>query len=242
MIYGYCRISRKQQSIDRQIRNIKAEYPDAIIVQEAFSGRYMNRPKWLSLLKQVKSGDMIVFDSVSRMSRNAEEGIKTYFELYDKGVHLVFLKEHYVDTDVYAENLADKIPMQGGAEDEIFKGLNNYFRLLAEKQIRIAFEQAAKEVDDLRQRTREGIETARLNGKQIGQAKGKKLNVKKEAPAKAMILKYNDDFEGTLNDSECIKLIGISRSTFYKYKREIIEAAWNEPLTNPELAGEFDDL
>ena len=235
MIYGYCRISRKQQSIERQIRNIKAEYPDAVIVQEAFSGRYMNRPKWLNLLNHVNAGDTIVFDSVSRMSRNAEEGIKTYFELYDKEVHLVFLKEHYVDSDVYADNLSDKIPMQGGDEDEIFKGLNNYFRRLAEKQIKIAFEQAAKEVDDLRQRTREGIETARLNGKQIGQEKGKKLNVKKEAPAKAMIIKYNDDFEGTLNDSECIKLIGISRSTFYKYKKEIIESAWNEALDDPRL-------
>lgn len=40
------------------------------------------------------------------------------------------------------------------------------------KQIRIAFEQAEKEVMDLRQRTREGIETAKLNGKQIGQALG----------------------------------------------------------------------
>ena len=34
-VYGYCRISRKEQSIDRQIRNIKAAYPEAIIIQEA---------------------------------------------------------------------------------------------------------------------------------------------------------------------------------------------------------------
>lgn len=64
-----------------------------------------------------------------------------------------------------------KIELQGTDEDEIFKGLNNYFRKLAERQIRIAFEQAEKEVHDLHQRTKEGIETARLNGKQIGQKK-----------------------------------------------------------------------
>ena len=169
MIYGYTRISRKEQSIERQIRNIKLEYPTAIILKEAYTGTKMNRPEWIKLRKKVKSGDTIVFDSVSRMSRNANEGVETYFELYENGIRLIFLKEHDIDTDIYAENMRDKIELQGTDEDEIFKGLNNYFRKLAEKQIRIAFEQSEKEVQDLHQRTKEGIETARLNGKQIGQ-------------------------------------------------------------------------
>ena len=46
----------------------------------------------LKLLKIVRAGDTIVFDSVSRMSRNAETGFQIYQELYDKGVELVFLK------------------------------------------------------------------------------------------------------------------------------------------------------
>ena len=37
--YGYCRISRDTQEITRQIRNILAEYPDADIRQEAYTGR-----------------------------------------------------------------------------------------------------------------------------------------------------------------------------------------------------------
>lgn len=119
--------------------------------------------------------------------------------------------------------MQDKIELQGIDEDEIFKGLNNYFRKLAERQIRIAFEQAEKEVQDLRQRTREGLETARLNGKQIGQKQGNKLNVKKKAPAKEKIFKYSRSFEGTLTDKECIKLIGILSNTYYKYKKEIFE-------------------
>ncbi|MCR5605122.1 MAG: recombinase family protein [Lachnospiraceae bacterium] len=220
-IYGYARISRPQQSIERQIRNITTEYPNAHIVQEAYTGTSMDRPEWMKLYNRVKKDDCIIFDSVSRMSRSADEGIDTYFELYEKGVKLVFLKEHYIDTEVYAENMRDRIELQGTDEDEIFKGLNNYFRKLATRQIRIAFEQAEKEVQDLRQRTREGIETARLNGKQIGQKAGNKLIVKKEAPSKELICKYSRDFEGSNTDSECIKLIGISRNTYYKYKREL---------------------
>ena len=220
-IYGYARISRPKQSIERQIRNIKTEYPDAIILQEAYTGRKINRPEWNRLYERAESGDTIVFDSVSRMSRNADEGVATYFELFEKGIHLVFLKEHYIDTDIYQENLKDKIELQGTDEDEIFKGLNNYFRKLAEKQIRIAFEQAEKEVEDLRQRTIEGIETARLKGKQIGQTKGKTLEIKKKEPAKEKILKYSKDFGGSLSDIECMKLIGLSRNTYYKYKKEL---------------------
>lgn len=44
-IYGYARISRPQQSIDRQVRNIKAYSPNAIIIQEAYTGTKMDRPK-----------------------------------------------------------------------------------------------------------------------------------------------------------------------------------------------------
>ena len=69
----------------------------------------------------------------------------------------MFLKEHYIDTAVYEENMKDRIELQGTDEDEIFKGLNNYFCKLAAKQISIAFEQAQKEVDDLHQRTRQCV-------------------------------------------------------------------------------------
>lgn len=220
-VYGYCRISRPQQSIDRQIRNIKSAYPDAVILQEAYTGTKMNRPEWQKLYKRVKAGDVIVFDSVSRMSRNASEGVETYFELYEKGIQLVFLKEHYIDTETYSGNMRDKIELQGTDEDLIFEGLNNYFRRLAEKQIRIAFDQAEKEVQDLHQRTKEGIETARLNGKQIGLPKGSRLVTKKSLAAKELIQKYSKDFDGVLSDAETMKLSGVSHNTYFKYKKEL---------------------
>ena len=220
-VYGYCRISRPQQSIDRQVRNIKKEFPDAVILQEAYTGTKMNRPEWQKLYKRVKAGDVIVFDSVSRMSRNASEGVETYFELYEKGIQLVFLKEHYIDTALYAESMRDKIELQGTDEDLIFQGLNNYFRRLAEKQIIIAFEQAEKEVQDLHQRTKEGIETARLNGKQIGLPKGSRLVTKKSLAAKELIQKYSKDFDGVLSDAETMKLSGVSHNTYFKYKKEL---------------------
>lgn len=221
MVYGYCRISTKKQSIDRQIRNIKAEYPSAIILQEAYTGTTLNRAEWNKLYKKIKENDVIVFDSVSRMSRNADEGFGLYEELYNKGVCLVFLKEPHINTDTYKKAIQSNISMTGTNVDYILEGVNKYLMALAKEQIRLAFEQSEKEVEDLHQRTKEGIETARLNGKQIGQKQGAKLTTKKSIEAKEQILKHSKDFDGVLSDVDCMKLVGLARNTYYKYKKEL---------------------
>jgi DNA invertase Pin-like site-specific DNA recombinase len=107
--------------------------------------------------------------------------------------------------------------------DFILEGINKYLLSLAKEQIKIAFNQSEKEVSDLHQRTKEGIETARLNGKQIGQKKGTKLTTKKSIEAKEQILKYSNDFQGSLTDVEAMKLIGLARNTYYKYKKELVQ-------------------
>lgn len=222
--YGYCRISTKQQSIDRQIRNIKAVYPDAIIVTESYSGTTLNRPEWKKLYNKLKKNDVVVYDSVSRMSRDADEGVDLYMELYNKGIELEFLKESHINTEVYKSTIAQTIGTTGNDIADIYiEATNKVIRLLAEKQIRLAFEQAEKEVEDLHQRTREGIETARLNGKQIGQKQGAKLTTKKSIEAKKLIRKHNKTFGGSLTNEETWTLIGISKMTFYKYLREMKE-------------------
>ena len=221
--YGYGRISTKRQSIERQIRNILAAYPDALIFQEVFTGtKFYGRKELDKLLRVVKTGDRIIFDSVSRMSRNADEGVKLYFELYDKGISLVFLKEPHINTEVYKEALQHQVALTGEDVDYILEGVNRYLHKLAEKQIKISFEQAEKEVEDLHKRTSEGLLTAKLEGKQVGGIKGRKLNVKKAAGAKLKIQELSKDFDGSLSDVDLMAVVGVSRNTFYKYKREII--------------------
>lgn len=219
--FGYCRISTTKQSIDRQIRNIKAEYPEATIIQEAYTGTTLERKEWNKLFNRVNDGDTIIFDSVSRMSRNADEGIEAYEALYNRGVSLIFLKEPHINTDTYKKTLSNLISLTNSNVDFILEGINKYLIALAKEQIKLAFEQSEKEVEDLHQRTKEGIETARLNGKQIGQVAGTKLTTKKSITAKAEIEKHNRDFGGTLNDVDTMKLTGLARNTYYKYKREL---------------------
>ena len=173
------------------------------------------------------------------MSRDAEEGFSVYEDLYRRGVNLIFIKEPHINTETYKKAIESGIQMTGTNVDYILEGVNKYLLSLAKEQIRLAFSQAEKEVEYLHQRTREGLREVRQNNellilkygseeearkdpawKQQGQPKGAKLTTKKSVKAKEIIRKHSKDFSGTLSDPEVIKLIGCSRNSYYKYKRE----------------------
>lgn len=229
MIYGYCRVSTKHQRITRQVTNITELYPDVTLVKEFYTGTTQNRPLWDKLMKQLNAGDTIVFDSVSRMSRNAYEGFKDYKTLYEAGISLVFINEPLINTAIFdsTKNNLLEISVKTGNEavDNYFKGnitlINNLLMSLAEEQIKAAFDQAEKEVTDLHSRISQGIREAKKNGSQIGLTKGTTLVTNKSIECKEIIKKHALDFGGTLNDTEVMTLCKISRNSYYKYKREL---------------------
>jgi len=229
VVFGYCRISTQKQRIERQISNIKAQYPDAIIYEEAYTGTKISRPQFDKMIdraeKLTAKGTQvtIVFDEVSRMSRNAAEGFELYQKLFNEGIDLVFIKEPHISSAVYrdATTKGDTIEMTGTDIDVILKGINSYLMIVAQKQFELAFQTAQHEVDYLHQRTREGIEKARQAGKQIGRQQGATITTKKSISAKEIIRQHSKTFGGSLDDEKCRKLAGIARGTYYKYKAEI---------------------
>lgn len=219
-VYGYARISTMKQSITRQIENIKSVYPNAVIVAEEYTGTKMDRPYWNKLYKSLVPGDTVVFDEVSRMSRNADEGFKVYKELFERGVNLVFLKESTLNTENF--RATQQIASVGNEIADLYiDTTNKVLMILAEQQIKKAFETAQHEVDFLHKRTSEGIAIARLNGKQIGRATGTKVETKKSKFSKEKIKELSKDFNGTNTDIEVMKILGLARNTYYKYKAEI---------------------
>ena len=228
MIYAYCRVSTQHQKIARQITNITAIYPNATIIREFFTGTTQNRPQWEKFIPQVRKEDTIVFDSVSRMSRNAAEGFKDYKMLYERGVHLIFLNEPLINTSVFdstRNNLLNiDITTGNAAVDAFFKGnielINNFMMALAEEQIKAAFDQSEKEVTDLHSRISQGMREAKKNGVKIGLPQGTTLTTKKALECIAIIKKHSKDFGGSLEDPDVIKLCGCSRNSYYKYKKE----------------------
>ncbi len=222
-IWGYARISTVKQSLQRQIDNIREAYPDAVVIEESYTGTTTDRPAWNKLQKQLKPGDLVVFDEVSRMSRNAEEGFALYQELYERGINLVFLKEPGINTEVFRSTA--QIALTGNdIADEYIRATNRVLMMLAKKQIEIAFQTAEREVDFLHKRTSEGVRRAQAEGKQVGRAQGAKIETKKAKKVKEIILEHSKDFGGSLKDTEVMKLAGCARNTYYKCKNELKES------------------
>ena len=203
--YGYC----CGENIEKQEQSILAAYPNAIIVKEA--------SEWDNVCKNLNKGDTLVYDRVSVMNNETTEAIKLYEYCYDREINLVFLKEPHLNTDTYRKAMESTLPDNRFKADIVSKALMN----LISEQIRLAIENPIEEAVSFSQRTKDGIERARLNGKQIGQPKGAKLTTKKSLKMKEIILNSSKDFNGTLTDPEMLELTKLARGTYYKYKREL---------------------
>lgn len=240
-IYGYARVSTMHQNLDRQLSNIKAKYPDAVIITEKYTGTTTDRPNLNKLIKTIKEGDTLVFDEVSRMSRNVEEGIELYEQLFNAGINLVFIKEPHINSSVYRDKLnkqVEKLNSTGSKAtdkllDSIMTALHEYTIDLAREQIEIAFMTAEAEVVSKRKAIKEGMKVYKENYEKdeiegnphkknrVGRQKGIEVITKKSINTKDIIRKHSKDFDGQLTDIECMKLADVSRNSYYKYKKEL---------------------
>lgn len=221
----------------RQIDDIHTMCPEATIYFETYTGTKSNRPEWQKLLHLCRQGKVseIWFCDVSRMSRNKEEGYSTWRELYDLGVELHFIQNPQIDTTTYKEALSKTLSVDTDFGDaatnqfvgDIFSAVNDYMISLAQKQIYIAFEEAEQEARDLSQRTKEGLEIARINGRQIGRQEGVTIDTWKRRKAIRKIKKYYTRYGGQVSAEDCIKICEISKSTFYRYIEQIDQELLN---------------
>lgn len=169
IIIGVARKSTEKQNIQRQVRNIQEKYPQARIIKITCSGSkvigYEEFERVINEVKENKSNKnyKLVFDSASRMSRDSEGGCSLYEDLFNNNVCIEFLKEPYINTDVYKKAIDNQIKINlntgNKATDKlmntIIQALNDYSLELAKDQIKKVFDQAQKELEDLHQRTAE---------------------------------------------------------------------------------------
>lgn len=235
LVIGYARISRISQNIDRQIENLKNYNKDITLFQEAYSSRTIDRPQFQKMLnfveKEIKKGNRIkiVFDSVSRMSRDAEEGSNLYYELEEKGIELVFLNEPYINTETYRKALELSLPETDNKMIEaILNGIKQAFRIKAKEDIKLAFMQAEKELLDIRERTKQGLREAKAKGKQIGRKEGAQIETKRSIEVREKLLKHSKKFGGSMTDKEFMEAFNVSKTTLVKYKRELSEVRAND--------------
>lgn len=192
--YAYIRVSHIDQNESRQVETMTKQ---GIIKENIFtdklSGKDTNRPSYQALKVQVQEGDTIVFDSITRLSRNYYDTKDEYEYYLKKGVYLEFVKEPMLNTpkkkvdDIVQVALADVI-----------------LTLLA------AF--AQKEREDIKLRQKEGIAIAKTQGKYKGRKTKLVSGGEEEVRAKAIIKAYQ---EGT-SITDIRKTYKVGTGTIYR--------------------------
>ncbi|MGG3675020.1 integrase [Bacillus cereus] len=197
--FGYVRVSSKDQNEERQIQNMKdlgIEDRDIFIDKE--SGKNMERENYQMLKRLVRTGDTIVFDSLTRLGRNMNDTLEE-FRYYEKHkVNLQFIKEPYINVNYTGESTNDVI------QSAIQKATLTILSAFAEKE-RI----------DIKQRQAEGIALARKQGKRLGR------------PPVEITEEFTDAYKewksGTITAVGAMKKYGIKRSSFYKLAKQYEE-------------------
>ena len=94
MKYGYARVStvgqREGNSLEDQARSIKERYPEALIIEEAYSGA-KERPIFTALLEKLVAGDTLIVTKLDRFCRNTKEGLQYVDDLMARGVSIHIL-------------------------------------------------------------------------------------------------------------------------------------------------------
>lgn len=148
-VFGYARVSRDTQNLDRQIDALKRHGIDKIY-NEKMTGTKKERPELSKLLDRISEGDTIIIESLSRLGRSTKDLIELTELFEQKGVHLVSLKEQ-IDTSTSTGKLL--------------------FTLMS------AIAQFERDV--IADRTREGLQAARARGRKGGRPKISADNIRK---------------------------------------------------------------
>lgn len=134
MVYGYARVSTRQQDLSRQL-DLLDRYECNKIYTEKISGVRANRPELNKLKKRVKENDKIIIESFSRLGRSTKDLIDLVYFFEKKGVKLISIKENF-----------DTQTPQGKLMMTVFQAFSQFER------------------DIIVERTKEGLESARARG------------------------------------------------------------------------------
>ena len=148
-IYGYVRVSTKDQNVARQFEAMK-NFPveEKNVVVDKFSGKDFNRPNYKKLLRKMKKGDVLVVKSIDRLGRNYDEILEQWRSL---------TKERHIDIVVI------DMPLLDTREGRDLTGT-----LIADIVLQLLSYVAQSERENIKQRQMEGIRAAQERGVKFG--------------------------------------------------------------------------
>lgn len=191
-IYGYIRVSTKEQNEDRQ-RIAMRQYgvPEKNVYVDKQSGKDFDRPGYRRLVKTLKEGDVFVIKSIDRLGRNFDEILEQWRMItVEKRAGIIVLDMPILNTGLQRDLLG---------------------RVIAEMMLTLMSYMAETERENIRQRQREGIAAARLRGVRLGR---KPLEIPEEF---GHILEQWE--KGVYSATAAAKCLGVDRHTFMKWVR-----------------------
>ena len=189
-VMGYARVSSREQNLDRQLLELKKYVPEENIVVDKQSGKDLDRPGYQALKGALglRSGDTLYIKSLDRLSRNKAD-IKAELEWFQRNsIRLMIL------------DLPTSMIQVPAGQEWIIEMINNIL-------IEVLSSIAQQERETIRVRQREGIDAAKLAGKNLGRPKVQVPENFKEVIA--------DWHEGKTTAKEAMRLTGLKRSSFY---------------------------
>lgn len=192
MIFAYVRVSSKEQNLDRQMDALKEyEKLNGIVIdriyEDKLSGKDFNRPQYQALKWTLRKGDILIIKELDRLGRDMENIKKEWFEIQQMGVDIIV-----IDTPLLNTN--NKSNLEKTLISNIVFELLSY---IAEKERR-----------KIKQRQREGIDSAKKKGKHLGR------------PMNELPENWNEVYEswkkGTIKTVDAIRQLNISKSAFYR--------------------------
>ena len=198
-VYGYVRVSTKEQNLDRQILALREfGIPDRFICQEKQSGKDFERPVYKRLVKKLKPGDTLVIKSIDRLGRNYDEILEQW---------RIITKEKRADIVVLDMPLLDTR-----------QGRDLTGTLIADIVLQLLSYIAQTEREFIRQRQAEGIAAAKARGVQFGRHP-------REKPGnyKAVLAQWQ---EGAITAHRAALFLGVDRKTFLKWVGQVAQGEY----------------
>ncbi len=190
-VYGYIRVSTREQKEDRQRIALESfPVPEKNTFMDKLSGKDFNRPQYRKLLRKMKSGDILVVQSIDRLGRNYEEILEQWrYIIKEKKVDIVVLDMPLLDTRQTGRDLTGTF--------------------VADLVLQILSYVAETERENIRQRQMEGIAAARMRGVQFGRPR-------KQVPERFEHLKREWE-DRKVTSREAARELGVAQDTFLRW-------------------------
>lgn len=194
--FGYVRVSSKDQNEERQIENMKyLGIEDRDIFIDKQSGKNMKRENYQMLKRLARTGDTIVFDSLTRLGRSMNDVLEEFRYFEQQRINLQFVKEPFINVNYNGETTNDVI------QQAVQKATLTILSAFAEK-----------ERQDIKQRQAEGIALAKKHGKHLGRPP---VQITAQ-----FIEAYREWQSGEITAVGAMRKYNIKRSSFYKLVKE----------------------